>query len=171
MTNNHGNPPLDAESTWTKVQSYAANNKELKDKQNKKKEESNQNKAQEEETEASGIGTNAPRCKESHYVTRINFKVIPEKNTKTLSVLNSIICIMAATKFAEPTTRIIATDKEDNETKFAGATAMPSNNEENREFINQFVEEPRITAKNKLVGLITMQSDVNFRDIKRSNVV
>jgi hypothetical protein len=171
MTNNHGDPPLDAESTWTKVQSYAAKNKELKDKQNKKKEEINQNKAQEEEIEASGIGTNAPRCTESHYITRINFKVIPEKNAKTLSVLNSIIRIMAATKFADPTTRIIATDKDGNETEFAGAKSMPTNNEENKEFINQFIEEPRITARNKLVSLITMRLDVNFREIKRSNLV
>ena len=171
MTNNHGDPPLDAESTWTKVQSYAAKNKELKDKRNKKNEESNQNEAQEEEIEAPGIGTNAPRRTESHYVTRINFKVIPEKNAKTLSVLNSIIRIMAATKFADPTTRIIATDKNGNETEFAGAKSMPTNNEENREFINQFVEEPRITARNELVGLITMRSEVNFREIKRSNQV
>ena len=171
MTNNHGDPPLDAESTWTKVQSYAVKNKELKDKLNKKKEEKTQNEAQEEEIEVSGIGTNAPRRTESNYVTRINFKVIPEKNAKTLSVLNSIIRIMAATKFIDPTTRIIATDKDGNETEFVGAKLMPTNNEENREFINQFVEEPRITARNELVGLITMRSDVNFREIKRSNLV
>ena len=97
MTDNHGDPPLDPESKWTKVTAYAAKNKELKDKRNKEKEKNSQNEAQEEEIEASGIGTNAPRRTESNYVTRINFKVIPEKNSKTLSVLNSIIRIMAAT--------------------------------------------------------------------------
>ena len=171
MTDNHGDPPLDPESKWTKVTAYAVKNKELKDKRNKEKEKNSQNEAQEEEIEASGIGTKAPRRTESNYVTRINFKVIHEKNSKTLSVLNSIIRIMAATKFIDPTTRIIATDKDGNETEFAGAKSMPPNNAETREFINQFVEEPRITVRNELIGLITMRSDINFREIKRSNIV
>ena len=171
MTDNHGNPPLDPESKWTKVTAYAVKNKELKDKRNKEKEKNSQNEAQEEEIEASGIGTNAPRRTESNYVTRINFKVIPEKNAKSLSVLNSIIRIMAATKFADPTTRIVATDEDDNEIEFAGSRSMPSNNAKTREFINQFVEEPRITARNELVALITIRSDINFREITRSNLV
>jgi hypothetical protein len=106
MTNNHGDPPLDPETKWTKVTAYAAKNKELKDKRNKEKGKSFQNNAQEEEIEASGTGTNAPKRTESNYVTRINFKVIPEKNSTTLLVLNSIVRIMAATKFVDPTTRI-----------------------------------------------------------------
>jgi hypothetical protein len=44
MSNNHGNPPLDPESKWTKVNAYAAKNKELKNKRNKEKEKSNQTK-------------------------------------------------------------------------------------------------------------------------------
>ena len=87
MTTHHGNPPLDPEATWTKVIAYAAKNKELQAQRIKEKEESRQNGAQKNENEAIGIRTNVI---ESNYTTRINFKVIPNKNTKTLSVLNSI---------------------------------------------------------------------------------
>jgi predicted solute-binding protein len=111
MTTHHGNPPLDPEATWTKVTTYAAKNKKLQAKASKEKEESNQTEAQEELNKAHSTKTNAPRRNDSNYVTRINFKVIPNKNTKTLSVLNSIHRILAATKAIDPTTGIIATDK------------------------------------------------------------
>jgi hypothetical protein len=55
--------------------------------------------------------------------------VIPNKNTKTLSALNSIRRILAATKAINPTTRIIAADKDGNETEFSGdapTQAVPS---------------------------------------------
>jgi hypothetical protein len=128
MSNNHGNSPLSPGSNWTKVTAYAAKNKELKARTTKEKEKSKQNEAQEEEIEDAGIETNAPQRTDSNYVTRINFKVVPEKNSKTLLVLNCIIRIMAVTKAADPTTQIIATDKDDNEKEFHGATSMPSNN-------------------------------------------
>jgi hypothetical protein len=60
----------------------------------------------------------------SNYDTRINFKVIPNKNTKTLSVLYSIIRILAAMKAINWTTRILATDKDRNETDFKGEQPM-----------------------------------------------
>ena len=171
MTNNHGDPPFDPESTWTKVATYAAKNKEIKNKKNQEGKKSNQNEAQEEENEDNGSKANAPKRNESNYVTRINFKVVPEKNSKTLSVAHSIIRILRATKAIDPTTRIIATDKDGNETKFTGDQTLPSNNDDAKEFINQFVEEPRITTRNELVGLITMRSEVNFRNIKRTPIL
>ena len=171
MTSNHGDPTLDPEGTWTKVTAYAAKNKELQAKTITEKEKNLQNGAQEEENEDNENKTNAPRRNDSNYVTRINFKVIPDKNTKTLSVLNSILRILAATKATDSTTRIIATDKDGNETEFTGDQPMPSNQDEAREFINQFVEEPRMTARNELVGLITMRSYTNFRAIKKSPAV
>ena len=119
---------------------------------------------QEDENEASGTKTNAPRRIDSNFVTRINFKVFPEKNSKTLSVFNSIKRIMAAARTADPTVRIIATDKEGNETEFTGnyTRDFPTQEDATREFTNQFVEEPRMTARNELVGLITMRSNTNF---------
>jgi hypothetical protein len=171
MTSHHGDPPPDPEQNWTKVAAYAAKNKQIKDKQKQKETKTTENEAQEDENEGISISTNAPKRNESNYVTRINFKVVPEKNSKTLSVLNSITRIMAATKAADPTTRLIATDKNGNETEFDGPKSTPSNNENNREFINQFVDEPRMTARSELVGLITMRSSINFREIKKNPTV
>ena len=118
MNNNHGNPPLDPEATWTKVIAYAAKNKEPKDKSNKEKEKNDQNKAQEGKNKAIGTRTNVPWFIDSNYVTRINFKVIPHQTTTTLSELNSIIRIMAAAKAANPTAHIIATDKDGKKKEF-----------------------------------------------------
>jgi hypothetical protein len=173
MTNNHGEMPIDAESNWTKVTAYAAKNKELQAHRSKEKEESNQIGAQEEKNEGSGTKTNAPRRIDSNYVTRINFKVIPEKNSKTLSVFNSIRRILAAARETDPSARIVATDKDGNETTFTGERThgFPLNEEDIRTFTNQFVEEPRMTARNELVGLITMRSNTNFRAIKKSPAV
>ena len=171
MTSNHGDPTLDPEGTWTKVTAYAAKNKELQAKTNKEKEKISQNGAQEFENEVTGSRTNAPMRNDSNYTTRINFKVIPDKKTKTLSVLHSILRILAATKTIDSTTRIIAIDKDGNEKEFTGEQQMPSNQEDARAFINQFVEEPRMTARNELVGLITMRSYINFRAIKKSSAV
>ena len=173
MTTHHGDPPLDAEENWTKVTAYAAKNKEHISKTSTENEKNYQIGAQEDQNEASGTRTNAPRRNDSNYVTRINFKVIPNKNTKTLSVINSINRILAATKAIDPTTRIIATDKDGNETEYIGASQpnTPRNQEEARAYINQFVEEPRMTTRSELVGLITMRSYVNFRAIKKSPAV
>ena len=170
MTTHHGDPPLDAEANWTKVTAYAAKNKEPTTKTGKENEKSTQIEAQEDKNEASGTGTNAPRRNDSNYVTRINFKVIPDKNTKTLSVIHSINRILAATKAIDSTTRIIATDKDGNETEYIGAgqADMPRDQDEARMYINQFIEEPRMTKRSELVGLITMRSYVNFRAIKKS---
>jgi hypothetical protein len=71
MTNNHGDPPLNPEATWTKVTAYAAKNKELQAKSNKEKEESKQNGAQEEEKEANVARTNAPRRNDGALSTRL----------------------------------------------------------------------------------------------------
>jgi hypothetical protein len=101
---------------------------------------------------------------------RINFKVIPNKNTKTLSVLHSINRILESTKTIDPTTCIVANDKDGNKMVYTGRSPMPSNKEEATAFINQFVQEPRMTARNKLVGL-TMKSNTNFRAIKNSPAV
>jgi hypothetical protein len=173
MTTHHGDSPLDAEANWTKVTAYAAKNKEPTPKTGKENEKNLQIEAQEGKNEASGTGTNAPRRNDSNYVTRINFKVIPDKNTKTISVFHSINRILAATKTIDSTTRIIATDKDGNETEYIGADQpnMPRNQEEVRAYMNQFVEEPRMTTRNELVGLITMRSYVNFRAIKKSPAV
>jgi hypothetical protein len=79
---------------------------------------------------------------------------------------------MAATKLVVPTTRIIiATDKNNNKMEFAKAKSMSPNNAETREFINQFVEELQITARNELVGLITMRPEVNFCNIMTNPTV
>jgi hypothetical protein len=173
MTTHHGDPPLDAEANWTKETTYAAKNKEPTTKTGKDNEKNTQIEAQEDKNEASGTGTNAPRRNDSNYVTRINFKVIPDKNTKTLSVIHSINRILAATKAIDSTTRIIATDKDSNETEYIGAGQpnMPRNQVEARAYINQFVEEPRMTTRSELVGLITMRSYVSFRAIKKSPAV
>ena len=48
---------------------------------------------------------------------------------------------------------------------------MPSNKEDATAYINQFVQEPRMLARNELVGLITMKSNTNFRAIKKSHAV
>jgi hypothetical protein len=169
MTSHHGDLPHDTETNWTKVTAYAAKNKESKDKTTKENEKNSQNEAQEGANEASGTQTNAPRRIDSNYITRINIKVVPEKNSKTLSVINSILRILRATKAIDPTTFIIATDKDGNETAFTGGEVLPSHPDDARDFINRFIEEPRMTARNELVGLITMRSQVNFRAIKKSS--
>jgi hypothetical protein len=168
MTTHHGNPPLDPEATWTKVTAYAAKNKELQAQRNKEKEESIQNEAQEVENEATSTRTNAI---ESNYTTRINFKVIPDKNTKTLSVLNSINRILESTKAIDPTTCIVANDKNGNEIVYTGQLHLPSNKEEATAYINQFIQEPKMSARNELVGLITLKSNTNFRAIKKRHAV
>jgi hypothetical protein len=109
----------------------------------------------------------------SNYVTRINFKVIPDKNTKTLSALHSIRRILAATKAIDPRTCIVATDEKGTETYFTGngTDNIPSHPDDIKDFLKVFVEEPRMTARNELVGLITLRSDINFRAIKKSSAV
>ena len=97
--------------------------------------------------------------------------MIPDKNAKTLSVLNSMNRILNSTKVIDPTTCIVANDKDGNEIVYTGRSPMPSNREEATAFINQFVQEPRMTARNELVGLITMQLNTNFRAIKKSLAV
>jgi hypothetical protein len=94
--------------------------------------------------------------------------VVPEKNSKTLSVINTILRILRATKAINPTTFIIAKDKDGNETAFTGGEVLPSHPDDARDFINWFIKETRMTARNELVGLITMRSYVNFRAIKES---
>ena len=173
MTTHHGDPMNNPEATWTKVPAYAAKNKQLLAQTSKENEKNHQIEAQEDENEANGTRTNAPMRIESNYVTRINFKVIPDKNTKTLSALHSICRILAATKEIDPRTCIVSKDKNGIETYFTGNgnDNIPSHPDDIKDFINVFVEEPRMTSRNELVGLITMRSDINFRAIKKSPAV
>jgi hypothetical protein len=99
--------------------------------------------------------------------------VIPDKITKTLSALHSIQRILAATKAIDPTTFIVAKDKQGNEIYFTGERTqdIPSHTDNIKDFVNLFVEEPRMTARNELVGLITMRLNTNFRAIKKSQAV
>jgi hypothetical protein len=88
-----------------------------------------------------------------------------------LSVLNSINRILESTKTIDPTTCLVAKDKNGHEIVYTGQLQLPPSKDEATAYINQFVQEPRMSARNELIGLITLKSNTNFRAIKKSHAV
>jgi hypothetical protein len=56
-------------------------------------------------------------------------------------VHNILLRILAAIKAIDSTARIIATNKDCNETEFTGEQPMPLNQDDAQAFINQFIED------------------------------
>ena len=172
--NDHGDMPIDlpvdATTAWTTVGGNATKNQAPNSTPGQSSEKSNQN-----GQEISAIGnivstTPQPRRNQSLFVTRINFKVIPTKEIKTFSVPNSICRIVASLKAADKTARLIAVDEHDNEIEFKGATDLQKNNEANVDYVNQFIDEPKKTKSNQLVGLIILRSEKSFKEIKKNQL-
>ena len=173
MTDNHGEMPTTTTTDWKTPESKQAKKKAYQDKVGAFIEKSKQNDPSKPKIGAvSGVicSPRTPLRETSNFITRINFKVVPQKITKALSVLYNVITIMAAIQAADPLARIIVIDHEGNEKTFYGAKTVPPENNETQNFIKQFIEEPRITNRNELVGLFTLRSEVSFRDIKKNPV-
>ena len=170
MTDNHGEMPTKTTTDWKTPESKQAKKKAYQDKVGAFIEKSKQNDPPKPKMGAvSGFICSpcTPLRETSNFITRINFKVVPQKITKALSVLYNTITIMAAIQAADPLARMIAVDHEGNEKTFYGAKTVPPENKETQDFIKQFIEEPRITNRNELVGLFTIRSEISFRDIKK----
>jgi hypothetical protein len=169
MTNDHGEKPIETTTDWHTTASKQDKRKAYQDKVSAFIEKNNQNDPQEPKIEIKApTTTNRAPTAYSTFITRINFKIIPQKITTALSVLYNVIRIMAAISAADNQARITATDHEGNEIVFYGAKANPPDNKETQEFIKQFTQEPRITNRNELVGLITLRSEISFREIKKN---
>ncbi|WP_317201739.1 hypothetical protein [Janthinobacterium sp.] len=111
--------------------------------------------------------TPQPRRNPSAFVTRINFKVIPTKETKTISIPHSICRIVTSLQAADKTARIIAVDEHENEIEFKGSEDLQKNTDANVDYVNQFLDQPKNTKSNQLVGLIILRSDKSFSEIKK----
>ena len=171
MTDNHGETPSTTTTDWTTPQSKQDKKKAYHAKIDAFLEKKNQNDPSKPKIGAIPGVIFSPRNatrEVSNFITRINFKVVPQKITKALSVLYNTITILAAIQAADPLARIVVIDHEGNEKAFYGAKTVPPENKETQDFIKQFVEDPRITKRNELVGLFTLRSDISFRDIKKN---
>ena len=169
MSNHHGEMPIKTTTDWHTAESKQAKKKAYQDKVSEFIGKNSQNDPQEAQNEEKppAVVKRAPLKAGSTFITRINIKVIPQKITTALSVLYNVIRIMTAIAAADNFARIIAIDHEGNEIEFFGAKTPPPDNKETQDFIKQFIEEPRITNRNELVGLITLRSEVDFRVIKK----
>jgi hypothetical protein len=171
MSNHHGEMPIKTEKDWHTAESKQAKKKAYQDKVGEFIGKNSQNDPQEPKNEEkpSAMANRAPLKAGTGrtFITRINIKVIPQKITTALLVLYNVIRIMTAVAAADNFARIIAIDHEGNEIKSFGAKTPPLDNKETQDFIKQFINEPRYANRNKLVGLITLRSEVNFRDIKK----
>ena len=169
MSNHHGEMPITTTTDWHTAESKQDKKKAYQDKVSAFIKKSAQNDHQEpmNEEKSPAVVKRAPLKAGSTFITRINIKVIPQKITTALSVIYNVIRIMTAISAADNFARIIAIDHEGNEIEFFGAKTPPPDNKDTQEFIKQFIEEPRITNRNELVGLITLRSEVALREIKK----
>lgn len=168
MTNNHGETPLDVATDWSTVGKKASNKQAALNHSGQTSKKSNQNHQAIGEIE--NIITTDPspvERNESTILTRVNFKVIPNRDIKTISVSHSICRIVAAIKASDKNARIIATNEEENEIEFHGAKDLKGNNEASQDHVKQFIQEPRMNKSNHLVGLIILRSEMEFKDIKK----
>ena len=167
----HGNLPLDADAGWTTVAGNVPKKQDAQGNSGQSTKKSNQNDQELGENQNIVIAASpTPRRKESLYVTRINFKVIPTKAIKNLSVPDSISRIIASLKAADKSARFIATDEHGNEIEFHGHGDITKNRVVNQDYVNQFVEQPKINKSNELVGLVILRSDTNFDEIKKNQL-
>ena len=161
--------PITTTADWHTAESKQDKKKAYQDKVSafikKSAKNDHQDPMNEEKTPA--VVKRAPLKAGSTFITRINIKVIPQKITTALSVIYNVIRIMTAISAADNFARIIAIDHEGNEIEFFGAKTPPPDNKDTQEFIKQFIEEPRITNRNELVGLITLRSEIDLREIKK----
>ena len=116
MTNNHGETPLDVATDWSTVGKKVSKKQAALNYSGQTSKKSNQNHQAIGEIE--NINTPDPtpvERNESTIITRVNFKVIPNRDIKTISVSHSICRIIAAIKESDKNARIIATNEEENE--------------------------------------------------------
>jgi hypothetical protein len=153
MSNHHGEMPIKTTTDWHTAESKQAKKKAYQDKVGEFIEKSTQNDPQVPKNEGKppAVVKCAPIKAGSTFITRINIKVSPQKITTAHSVLYNGIRIMTAVAAADNCARIIAINHEGNEIEFFGAKTLPPDNKETKEFIKQFIEEPRITNRNELV--------------------
>ena len=170
MTNDHGETPFGMTAEWTTVGSNGSKKQATHRTQGQTSEKSNQNHQAIGEIEQIIEIDQTPQRVDSSFITRINYKVIPTKDLKTISVPNSICRIIAAIKEADKNARIITVDEYDNEAEFHGSTDLQKNINDNQEYVNKFTQEPRINKSNQLVGLIILRSELTFKEVKKHQV-
>ena len=170
MPIDHGETPLDAAANWTEVGRNAPRNQVARATQGHSSEESNQNGQAIGEIGHTITQDHTPRRNESLYLTRINFRVIPTRDLKTISVHQSICRILSAVKAADKNARLIATNEEGDEIELHGSTDLTGNTAANQETVNQFIEKPKINKSNQLTGLIVLRSDTNYKEIKKNQL-
>ena len=169
--NDHGDSPLPVATDWTTVGGNATKKQAPQAVQGQSSKKSIQNGQAIGEIGANTIATTSPPNRnESNFITRINFKVIPTREIKTVSVPHSICRIVNALKATDKTARLIAADENGNEIEFNGTKDLQNNTEANRDYVDKFIDEPKVNRSNQLVGLIVLRSDVELKAIKKNQV-
>ena len=159
--------PVDQTTAWSIVGGNATKNKTPNGTQGQSSEKTTENGQVIGEFDNITSPSNQPRRNQSLYTTRINFKVIPSREIKTISVPLSICRIIAAIKAADKTARLISADDNANEIEFTGSANLQKDTEGNIEYVNLFIEQPKMNKSNQLVGLVVLRSDTKFGDIKK----
>ena len=170
MPIDHGNLPADADEEWTAVGGNTPKKTNAQCKQGQSTKKSSQNDPELGENQTTIIATTTPRRNESLHIIRINFKVIPTKAIKNLSVPDSISRIIASIKAADKSARLIATDEHGNEIEFHGGADITKDRGVNQDYVNQFIEQPKINKSNELTGLVILRSEAPFEDIKKNQI-
>ena len=170
MPIDHGNLSPDADEEWTAVGGNNPKKQAAQYKPGQSTEKSSQNDPELGENQTIIIASTNLRRNESLHITRVNFKVIPTRAIKNLSVPDSISRIIASIKTADKSARLIATDERGNEIEFHGGEDITKNRVANQDYVNQFIEQPKINKSNELTGLIILRSNATFDDIKKNQL-
>ena len=169
--NDHGDSPLPVATDWTTVGGNATKKQAPQATPGQSSKKSNQNGQEIGEIGKTTITTiSAPNRNESTFTTRINFKVIPTREIKTISVPQSICRIVNALKAADKNARLIAADENGNEIEFKGTKDLQNNTEANRDYVDKFIDEPKVNRSNQLTGLIVLRSEIGLKIIKKNQV-
>ena len=148
MPIDHGKTPLTTAADWTEVGRNKPNNQAALANQGHSSKKSTQNYQAIGEIDQSASTGHSPKRNESLYITRINFRVIPTRDLKTISVYESICRIIAAIKAADPNARLTACYENGDEIELHGSKDLKGNAEDNQATVNQFIEEPKINKSN-----------------------
>ena len=127
MPIDHGETPLPAATDWTIVGGNTSKNQATLSKQGHSSPENSQNHQAIGEIDHIITPDHSPRRNESLYITRINFRVIPTRNLKTISVPQSICRIIAAIKAADKNARLSACYENGDEIEFHGSKDLAGN--------------------------------------------